>query len=142
MQDLDIFLHNWQEHSIEVKKLFLRLYGFAKTIPNVQIQYSERPGISHSLRVGLAGNSERPFFAVIDIIDDEPEARWISMCMYADLVIDPERKGDLIPKGLNHQDAVCFDIDEANENTSAYLLEILYNAARLSNSASIQPKLP
>lgn len=132
MKELDDFLSNWGEDSQEVKDLFLALYDTAKNIPNVHMEYNGRPGISHSLRVGLAGDPSRPFFAMVDIIDDDPEERWISMCMYADVAVDPDEKGDLIPKGLNDQDAVCFDVDESDETTAAYLAKVLKDAAEKS----------
>lgn len=131
MTELNDFLNNWGEDSAEAKAMFEELYNYAQSL-GLSLQYIGRPGVSHSLRLGVGGNEERPFFAMIDIIDDDPEERWLSICMYADVADDPEEKGDWIPKGLNNQDAICFDIDETSEEITAYMKEVLKNAAEKS----------
>ena len=39
-------------------------------------------------------------FAIIDVIDDDPQARWLSVCFYGDMITDPEGRGEVIPGGL------------------------------------------
>lgn len=129
MRELEDFLQVWGGESPEVKEVFLRLRAFAQALPGVSLSYVGRPGISHSLRFHGAENPERPFFAMIDVIDDEPDARWLSICMYADLAADPEGRGDLIPGGLGGQDALCFDVYGEEEDAAEYLEEVLRQAA-------------
>ncbi len=131
MKNLNDFLQNWGEDSPETKEMFEHLYEFAQSL-GLELQYIGRPGVSHSLRLGWPGNAERPFFAMVDIIDDDPEERWLSICMYADVADDPQEKGDWIPKGLNNQDAVCFDIDETDEDITAYMQQVIAKAAEKS----------
>jgi hypothetical protein len=64
----------------------------------------------------------------VDIIDDEPEARWLSVCFYADLVTDPEEHGDVVPGGLAGDDALCFDLDSPENNIEHYMLQRLQEA--------------
>ena len=130
MKELNDFLQNWGEDSEEAKIMFENLYAHAKSL-QLALDYVGRPGVSHSLRLGIPG-AERPFFAMIDIIDDDPEERWLSICMYADVAEDPEEKGDLVPKGLNDQDALCFDIDETDEEITAYMRQVIEKAAEKS----------
>lgn len=131
MQKLNDFLNSWGEDSAETKEMFEALYNYAQSL-ELSLEYIGRPGVSHSLRLGIPGDEERPFFAMVDIIDDDPEERWLSICMYADIAEDPEEKGDWIPQGLNSQDAVCFDIDETSEEITAYMQEVIKNAAAKS----------
>ena len=55
--------------------------------------------MSYSLRAANAKNDERPLFVLVDVVDDEPEARWLSVCFYADMVNDPNELGDFVPSG-------------------------------------------
>lgn len=126
MNKIDAFIQSWRDDS-GCKELFAAVRRLAEEI-GLSAEYVGRPGVSHSLRLGWAG-SERPFFAMADVIDDEPEARWLSICMYADVACDPDERGDLVPKGLNNQDALCFDLDEPGEDDREYMLEVLRQAA-------------
>jgi hypothetical protein len=65
---------------------------------------------------------------MIDVIDDEPENRWLSVCFYEDLITDPEELGDFIPEGLQGGDGYCFDVDEFEEETAQYLEDRLREA--------------
>lgn len=122
MSGIDAFLQDWRDDS-GAKELFGAVRKLAVEL-GLSTEYVGRPGVSHSLRLGRPG-SPRPFFAMADVIDDDPEARWISICMYADVAHDPEGRGDLVPKGLNNQDAVCFDLDAPGEDDRKYILEVL-----------------
>jgi hypothetical protein len=39
-------------------------------------------------------------FVMIDIIDDDSENRWLSLCFYDDMDEDPDEKRDFVPGGL------------------------------------------
>jgi hypothetical protein len=58
---------------------------------------------------------------MIDVIDDDPKARWLSVCFYGDMIQDPDEHGDFIPEGLLGADGHCFDIDEADESLLQYV---------------------
>ena len=125
--DLDAFLASWTEDENAVKPLFLSLYSLLQGLDGVELEYKGRPGVSHSLRALYPGRKDRPLFVLVDIIDDAPEARWLSLCFYADLVTDPEELGDVVPGGLAGEDARCFDVD-APEGMENFLLERLREA--------------
>ncbi len=125
--DLDAFLAGWTEDKNAVKPLFLSLYSLLQGLDGVELEYRGRPGVSHSLRALYPGRTDRPLFVLVDIIDDAPEARWLSICFYADLVTDPEELGDVVPGGLAGEDARCFDVD-APEGMEPFLLERLNEA--------------
>ena len=125
--DLDAFLASWDEDENAVKPLFLSLYSLLQGLDGVELEYKGRPGVSHSLRALYPGRKDRPLFVLVDIIDDMPEARWLSVCFYADLVTDPEELSDVVPGGLGGEDARCFDVD-APEDMEAVLLERLKEA--------------
>ena len=125
--DLDAFLASWTEDENAVKPLFLSLYSLLQGLDGVELEYKGRPGVSHSLRALYPGRQDRPLFVLVDIIDDAPEARWLSLCFYADLVTDPEELGDVVPGGLAGEDARCFDVD-APEGMENFLLERLREA--------------
>jgi hypothetical protein len=37
---------------------------------------------------------------MVDVIDDDPEVRWLSVCFYGEMITDPDEAGELIPEGL------------------------------------------
>ena len=126
---LDAFLMNWGEDSNNVKPLFQSLYSLLRTLDGVDLEYKGRPGVSHSLRALYPGKKERPVFVLVDIIDDDPAARWLSICFYADLVTDTPGLGDVVPGGLSGEDACCFDVDSPGD-MEEFLRERLKEAHR------------
>ena len=134
MPELDAFLADWKHGSDGVKPLFQSLYACLAGLGGVSLEYKGRPGVSHSLRARHAAQKERALFVLVDIIDDDPEARWLSVCFYADMVTDPAGRGDVVPGGLAGDDACCFDIDNPDADMEAYmtarLQEAYGNAAR------------
>lgn len=131
MTELKKFTQDWNDQS-GCKDFFCAVQKLAVQL-GLKTEYVRRPGVSHSLRLGLPG-AERPFFALADVIDDDPEKRWLSVCMYADVADDAEKRGDVVPKGLNDQDAVCFDIDGPDAEEQAYILKVLERAAAKSKN--------
>ncbi len=125
--ELDAFLADWTEDPNRAKPLFQSLYDFLKKQPDTELEYRGRAGVSHSLRAKRPAQ-KRPLFVLVDIIDDNSEARWLSVCFYADLVTDPEGLGDTVPGGLMGEDALCLDVESWDKNTQAYLLARLAEA--------------
>ena len=72
---------SWQDTSSKTKSSFERLLKHLAAKNNIVFDFHSRPGISYSLRTALTDQSPRPFFAIIDIIDD-PDNRWLSVCFY------------------------------------------------------------
>lgn len=126
--ELQQFLDEWKEDANNVKGLFESACSLLSSMKDVELEYKGRPGISHSLRAKHAAQ-KRSLFVLVDVIDDDPAARWLSVCFYADLVSDPEERGDVVPGGLMDEDACCFDIDGPGEGDAAYLLARIREAA-------------
>ena len=122
---LAAFLDAWTTDKSGVKPLFASMCRALEAMPDARLEYKGRPGVSHSLRGLVEG--ERPLFVLVDVIDDDPQNRWLSVCFYADLVSDPEERGDVVPGGLMGEDARCFDVDEP-EGVEEYMLARLREA--------------
>lgn len=129
LSELSAFLDGWTKDSNAIKPVFTAMYEHLRTQDGVSFDYKGRPGVSHSLRARHKAQNDRDCFVFIDIIDDEPEARWLSVCFYADLVTDPEGRGDVVPGGLMGEDAHCFDID--SPEAEGYMLARLQEAMLL-----------
>jgi hypothetical protein len=125
---LDAFLVEWKNGSEAAKSMFQSLYACLTGLSGVSLEYKGRPGVSYSLRARHDAQKERDLFVLVDIIDDDPEARWLSVCFYADQVTDPEGKGDVVPGGLAGDDACCFDIDNPDAGMEAYIIARLKEA--------------
>jgi hypothetical protein len=65
---------------------------------------------------------------MIDVIDDDPGQRWLSVCFYGDMIEDPAELGDLIPEGLLGADGYCFDITESDDQVQDYVSERIREA--------------
>ncbi|MDL2207315.1 hypothetical protein LJC09_00580 [Desulfovibrio sp. OttesenSCG-928-F20] len=124
-EELADFLNSWTEDTNQIKGLFLHMRNLLLTLDGVSLEYKGRPGVSHSLRARKSGQS-RPLFVLIDVIDDDPAARWLSVCFYADLLKDPKELGDVVPGGLMGEDARCFDLEGPEQTT--YILRCLEEA--------------
>jgi hypothetical protein len=124
----DQFLANWKDHQNQTKKGYQQLYDYMKTLQDVCFSFKSRPGVSYSLRVAHKNQSRRDLFVMLDVIDDDPDERWLSICFYGDMITDPEEKGDLIPEGLLGEDGYCFDLDAWNEDDLTYLEKRLAEA--------------
>ena len=128
MSEFDTFLAEWESGPDGVKPLFQALYACLTGLDGVTLEYKSRPGVSHSLRAHHAAQKKRDLFVLVDIIDDDPEARWLSLCFYADMVTDPEGRGDVVPGGLVGNDACCFDIDNPDADSEIYMTARLREA--------------
>lgn len=118
---VNAFTESWTETDTRMKEAFLSLKGYLETKEEVTFDFHSRPGVSYSLRARHAAQTERELFVLVDVIDDDPNERWLSVCFYGDMITDPDEEGDLIPEGLGGSDGYCFDMDEYDADKVAYL---------------------
>ncbi|WP_300667130.1 hypothetical protein [Desulfoluna sp.] len=118
---VNAFTESWTETETRMKEAFLNLKDYLETKEGVTLDFNSRPGVSYSLRACHAAQTERDLFVMMDVIDDDPAERWLSVCFYGDMITDPEEEGDLIPEGLKGSDGYCFDMDDYDEEKVAYL---------------------
>jgi hypothetical protein len=88
---------------------------------DVILTFKARPGVSYSFRASSDKHGESKLFVMVDIIDDDPEDRWLSVCFYGDMITDTDEAGNLIPQGLLGEDGYCFDIYEYDESKIYYV---------------------
>jgi hypothetical protein len=121
------FVADWPDEPM--RRVFIELAEMLNGLPGVTCDFIARPGVSYSLRPRHKKQQERPLFAMIDVIDDEP--RWLSVCFYEDMISDPEEAGDLVPGGLAGSDGYCFDLTtpERLAYVGARLMEAFREAA-------------
>ena len=124
---LEQFLEQWTEDEAGMPVFFEKVYNYLRNQENAQLDFKARPGIISSLRAKHEHQQKRELYVLVDVIDDEPEERWLSICFYADLVTDPQGLGDVVPGGLAGEDACCFDID-APEGKERFMLDRLNEA--------------
>lgn len=129
-QELRRFEEDWREDPLHVKQAFEAWHRFLAGLPDVGLEFKARPGISYSLRARHAAQKARELFVLVDVVDDEPESRWLSVCFYADMVSDPDEQGDFVPQGLLGEDAMCFNLDEDSPEMREYIAARLTEAAR------------
>ncbi|WP_300803393.1 hypothetical protein [uncultured Desulfovibrio sp.] len=129
-QEFQDMLAGWQDDPVGARPAFeayaARLAGLAQ----VTLSFKARPGVSYSLRARHAAQKTREVFVLVDVVDDDPENRWLSVCFYADMVNDPDERGDFVPGGLMGADACCLTLDEDDGEMRAYI------AARLDEAAA------
>lgn len=126
---LQTLLETWEESPANIRKGFLQLKEHLASKAEARLAFKARPGVSYSLRAACPGH-DRELFVMVDVIDDDPANRWLSVCFYGDMISDPEERGDLIPGGLLGEDGYCFDMDEEEESLTAYLLARIDEAHR------------
>ena len=129
-QDVRACLDNWQADPLKAKEAWVVYKDFLVGRPGVSLDFKARPGISYSLRARHEAQRKRELFVLVDVVDDEPESRWLSICFYADMVTDPDELGDYVPEGLMGEDACCFNLDEDDAAMRAYIAARLSEAAR------------
>ena len=107
--EFNAFLDSWKTDPCDAKKVILAYREQLAATNGVELSYKCRPGVSYSLRARNRAQQLRDFYVMIDVGDDDPENRWLSVVFYADLVTDPDEKGDIAPGGLDGEDAYCFN---------------------------------
>ncbi|MBF0200436.1 MAG: hypothetical protein HQK66_03815 [Desulfamplus sp.] len=128
METVDNFIEQWQEQDPGTRRAFMELMEHLRNMEGVNLDFIARPGVSYSLRPRHPGQHKRPLFAMLDVIDDDPDARWLSVCFYEDMITDPDDMGDMIPGGLLGSDGYCFDLDEYDQEGVDYLKQRLTQA--------------
>jgi hypothetical protein len=116
-------LEGWKKDPQAMKDAFISLKDMVASKEDAILGFKARPGVSYSLRASIDNKEGRswPLFVMADIIDDDPENRWLSVCFYGDMVTDPDEEGDLVPGGLLGEDGYCFDLNENDEAMVQYL---------------------
>jgi hypothetical protein len=133
------FIHTWTETESGTKQAFSELYEHLKTLDDTTLDFNERPGVSYSLRPKHKSQKTRSLFAMVDVIDDNPGERWLSVCFYGEMVTDPDEAGDLIPEGLLGEDGYCFDLSEYDQDEIQYLKDRLSEAHENAREKQLQP---
>ena len=133
MEELDSFIAKWEDNESKTKQAFTELLDYLQKMKNITLDFNARPGITYSLRPKHNNQTKRALFAMIDVIDDDPNEKWLSICFYGDMISDPDEMGDLIPDGLLGDDGHCFDMYEYNAEEIEYLknrLDEAYKSAQ------------
>lgn len=128
--ELRAFLDAWKDDALNIKKSFKEYMEFLAAQDRVSLSFKARPGVSYSLRARHAAQSGRELFVLVDVVDDEPQSRWLSVCFYDDMVTDPGESGDFVPEGLMGENARCFNLEDDEPRTRAYIQERLAEAVR------------
>lgn len=126
--ELDNFVADWKDNDSKTRQAFMELLDHLRSLADTTLDFNARPGVSFSLRPRHAAQNKRPLFAMVDVIDDDPEDRWLSVCFYGEMIQDPEEAGDMVPEGLLGEDAHCFDLYAYDEDEVAYLKDRLTQA--------------
>lgn len=125
LNEMRALLETWTEDPGNIIPAFAQLMDAILTQEKAAVRFTSRPGISYSFRgyVPTAGEGRDRLFVIVDIVDDEPENRWLSVCFYGDTVTDPDEAGNRVPGGLLGEDGYCFDLYEYDERSLSYLKE-------------------
>ncbi len=121
IEELNGLLGDWTDNENQTRKAFVELKEFLEAGDGVKLSYVARPGITYSLRAAHENQTARALFAMVDVIDDDPADRWLSVCFYSELISDPEERGDEVPEGLLGEDATCFDVDAWDDDLMTYV---------------------
>lgn len=117
--ELNAFIQEWKETPEKNREVFLHFREYLNKKEGATLEFVSRPGITYSLRAVHAAQKKKGLFVMIDVIEDDP--RWLSVCFYGEMITDPGEKGDFVPEGLLGEDAVCFDIEEIDEDLIRYI---------------------
>ena len=119
IQQLESFIENWTETQEQNKKAFVRLRDYVASKTGVNLDFIPREGLTYSLRAVHEKQKNKPLFVMVDVIEDTP--RWLSVCFYNEMITDSDENGDFVPDGLLGEDALCFDLEEYNEEGIRYV---------------------
>ena len=121
-RNLTEILEKWTRDDQNIKGAFVRLTNRFSEKTGAVLSFVPRPGISYSLRAGMKAEDEAvTLVTLIDIVDDDPDSKWLSVCFYDDRVTDPDGEGNMVPKGVLGIDGYCFDLFENDEGFISYL---------------------
>ncbi|SHI66483.1 hypothetical protein ACQ0P8_02895 [Halodesulfovibrio aestuarii] len=132
-EELDALLESWTESEAKTKSAFVDYKNLLLSFEGLSLSFKGRPGVSFSLRAKHEKQTERELFVLVDVVDDDPDDRWLSVCFYADMINDADELGDWVPGGLMGEDACCFNLDEDDATMRAYIKDRItdaYNSAK------------
>lgn len=132
--EIELFLDDWAGEDQPMRDWFQLFYKELSAIDGVQLSFVARPGVSYSIRPKHDSQTERELFAIVDVIDDDPGQRWLSVCFYEDMITDPEERGEVIPGGLAGSDGYCFDMFENDTSLADYLIARFKEAAQSASA--------
>lgn len=131
---LDQFMLEWAEDEAGMRTFFGNIHEYLSKQPDAILDFKARPGISYSLRAKHTNQKNRDLYVLVDVIDDEPDERWLSICFYAEsLPPDLQEHGDIVPGGLMGEDACCFDISERDADFEGILFRCLDSAHKVAS---------
>lgn len=128
---IESFIGSWVGESQPMRDWFELFFKELSKKEDVALSFVARPGVSYSMRPKHQHQTDRDLFAIVDVIDDDPEERWLSVCFYGDMITDPEERGEVIPGGLAGSDGYCFDMFENDPELAQYLV-LRFNEAETS----------
>ena len=96
-QEIEAFLQSWQGENQPMREWFRQFYRQLSSMEGVSLTFVARPGVSYSIRPVHVNQTSRDKFAIVDVIDDDPDERWLSVCFYEDMITDPNGRGELDP---------------------------------------------
>lgn len=120
--EIEMFILGWTGDNQPMRDWFNLYYKELLQLEDVSFDFVARPGVSYSIRPVHKKQTGRDKFAMVDVIDDDASARWLSVCFYQDMITDPEERGELIPGGLAGSDGYCFDLFDDDQQLGNYLL--------------------
>lgn len=112
--ELKDFISGWDDDAAGIKGVFVEFKNLLESFDNADIQFNARPGITYSMRGVKTSQDKFPLFVMVDVIDDDPTDRWLSVCFFGDTITDPDQVGDLVPGGLLGEDGHCFDVEDTD----------------------------
>lgn len=119
MEHCELFIKGWETDPNEVKTVFQHFKTVLESFDGVELSFKARPNVSYSLR-GACPKHERDLFVMVDVVDDDPAERWLSVCFFDDQITDADELGDWVPEGLAGADARCFDVSTSDESLVSY----------------------
>jgi hypothetical protein len=120
---IETFITKWERSEAEMAACLRSFHQTLAAMNGVVLRFFARPGVSYSLRPWRNNGAHREFFAIVDVIDDDPAERWLSVCFYHDMITDPHGHGEIIPGGLGGSDGYCFNLYSPDREMVAYILE-------------------
>ncbi len=118
-QELNTFIEEWKEPQSKNKEIFIHFKEYLGKKEDIVLDFIARPGVTYSLRAVHSEQKEKDLFVMVDVIEDV--SRWLSICFYGNMITDPEEKGDFVPGGLLGEDAICFDLEEQDDELIRYI---------------------
>ncbi len=129
-KEINNLTENWHNQKSKTKEAFIRLKNHLEKMDGLAFDFNARAGVSYSLRPRHKNQRKRLLFAMVDVIDDDPNERWLSVCFYGEMITDPEERGDIVPGGLMGEDGHCFDLDSFDDELIGYIEARLSEAYR------------